>query len=85
MISETKLDLSFLNGQFQIHGYYETYRFDKNGNGGKIFAFFRKDIPAKIIESQMKIKGIFIELTLRRNIGFCAALIILNILKDHII
>ena len=26
MISETKLDLSFPNGQFQIHGYPESYK-----------------------------------------------------------
>ena len=47
MISERKLDSSFPNGQFQIHGYSEPYRFD--------FC------------------------------GFCAVLIILNILKYHII
>ena len=66
MISETKLDSSFPNGQFQIHGYSEPYRFDRNGNGGGILVFIREDIPTKLIDSQMKIEGFFIELNLRR-------------------
>ena len=67
MISETKLDQSFPNGQFQIHGYSEPYRFDRNGNGGGILVFICEDIPAKLIDSQMKIKGFFIELNIRTN------------------
>ena len=58
MISETKLDSSFPNGQFQIHGYSEPYRLDRNRNSG--------GIPTKLIDSQMKVKGFFIELNLRR-------------------
>ena len=60
MISETKLNSSFPNGQFQIHGYSKPYRFDKNGNGGGILVFIREDIPTKLIDSQMKIEGFFI-------------------------
>ena len=66
MISETKLDSSFPKGQFQIHGYSEPYRFDRNGNGGGIIVFICEDIPTKLIDSQMKIEGFFIELNLRR-------------------
>ena len=66
MISETKLNSSFPNGQFQIHAYSEPYRLDKNGNGGGILVFIREDIPTKLIDSQMKIEGFFIELNLRR-------------------
>ena len=55
MISETKLDSSFPNIQFQIHGYSEPYR-----------PYIREDIPTKLIDSQMKIEGFFIELNLRR-------------------
>ena len=66
MISETKLDSSFPKGQFQIHGYSEPYRLDRNGNGGGILVFIREDIPTKLIDSQMKIEGFFIELNLRR-------------------
>ena len=85
IISETKLDSSFHNGQFQIHGYSESYRLDRNGNGGGILVFTRENIPTKLIDSQMKIEGFFIELNLRRKKSdFCAVLIILNILKYHI-
>ena len=65
MISETKLDSSFPNGQFQIHGYSEPYRLDKNGNGGGILVSIREDIPTKLIDYQMKIEEFFIELNLR--------------------
>ena len=65
MISETKLYLSFPNRQFQIYGYSEPYRFDGNGNGGGTLAFICKDIRTKLVESQMKIEGLFIELNLR--------------------
>ena len=66
MISETKLDSPFPNGQFQIQGYSEPYRLDRNRNGGRILVFTREDIPAKLIDSQIKIEGFFIELNLRR-------------------
>ena len=66
MISETKLDSSFPNGQLQIHGNSEPYRLDRNGNGRGILVFIREDIPTKLIDSQMKIEGFFIELNLRR-------------------
>ena len=61
MISETKFDLSFPNGHFQIHCYSELYRFDRNGNGGEILVFIREDIPTKLIDFQMKTEGFFIE------------------------
>ena len=66
MISEKELDSSFPNEQFQFHGYSEPYRLDRNGNGGGILVFIREDIPTKLIDSQMKIEGFFIELNLRR-------------------
>ena len=43
MISEIKLDSSFPNGQFQIHGYFEPYRFDKNGYGDGILVFISEN------------------------------------------
>ena len=66
MISEIKLDSSFPNGHFQIHGYSEPYRLDRNGNGGGILVFFREGIPTKLTDSQMKIAGYFTELNLGR-------------------
>ena len=40
MISEAKLDSSFPKGHFQIPGYFEPYRFDRNG----IHVFFKKHV-----------------------------------------
>ena len=36
MISETKLEESFPEGQLFIDGYYTHSRYDRNGNGGGI-------------------------------------------------
>ena len=54
MISETKLHLSF--PKFQLCGYPESYRFDGNGNCGRILLFIREDIPSKLIECQLRIE-----------------------------
>ena len=60
-ISETKLDSSFPNGQFQIRSYSEPYRLDRNGNGGGVLVFTHDDIATKLINSQMKVEGFSIE------------------------
>ena len=73
MISETKLDPSFPNGQFHIHGFSEPYRFDRNGNGGGIFLYIRADIPSKLILTKMTIEGFFVEINLRKKSGSFAA------------
>ena len=49
MISETKLDSSFPKGQFNLRGFSEPYRLDRNGNGGGKLVFIREDIPFKLI------------------------------------
>ena len=49
MISETKLDDSFPEGQLFIDGYDTPFRYDRNGNGGGILLYIREDIPAKVI------------------------------------
>ena len=50
MISETKLDESFHEGQFFTDGYHTPFRYDLNGNGGGILLYVREDIPAKVIQ-----------------------------------
>ena len=50
MMSETKLDESFPEGQFFIDGYHTPFRYDRNGNGGGILLYVREDIPAKVIQ-----------------------------------
>ena len=57
MISEAKLDPSFSNGQFHIHGFFESYRLDRNGKGGGILLYIREDIPPKLILTKMTVEG----------------------------
>ena len=66
MISEIKLDSSFPTGQFHIHGFSESYRFDRNGSGGRLFQYIRVYIPSKLILRKMTIERIFVEINLRK-------------------
>ena len=49
MISESKLDGSFPDGQFLIDGFHRLFRFDRNKNGGGVLLYVREDIPAKTL------------------------------------
>ena len=49
VISETKLDESFPNGQFIIPGYALPCRLDCNQFGGGIMVFVREDIPSRVL------------------------------------
>ena len=49
MISETKLDDSFAQGQFLFDGFHSPFRFDHNKSGGWILFYVREDIPTKIL------------------------------------
>ena len=48
MISETKLDSSFPEGQFLIEGYSKPHRIDRNCHGAGIMLYVRADIPSKL-------------------------------------
>ena len=75
MISKTILDPSLFTGKFHIDGFSESYKFDRNGNGGGILLYICKDIPSKLILTKMTIKGFFVEINLRKKNGSIAALI----------
>ena len=45
LISEIKLDDSFLPAQFRLKGFCTPYRLDKNSKGGGLLLYFREDIP----------------------------------------
>ena len=49
LISETKLDNSFPNGQFMIREYSAPYKIDRDTQGGAIMLFIRDDIPSKLL------------------------------------
>ena len=67
VISETKLDLSVLTGQFHISDFFEPYSFDRNGNGGGIFLYICEDIPSKLISMKMTIEGLFVKISLKKS------------------
>ena len=49
MISETKLDDSFPDGQFLIEGCHAPFRFDRNKYGEGIILYVREETPAKVL------------------------------------
>ena len=68
LVSETKLDDTFPDGQFFIEGYKEPIRLDRNKNGGGLLFFIHDDLESKEIKSHKlpkDIEGIFIKLTIR--------------------
>ena len=69
MISETKLDDTFTTAQFQIEGFQEPIRIDRNKNGGGIMIFIRDGLDAKEIKSHRlkTVEGTFIKLVIRNS------------------
>ena len=59
LISESKLDDSFPEGQLIIDGYHAPFRFDRHGNGGGLLLYVREDIPAKVLHSDFPAAGSF--------------------------
>ena len=51
LVSETKLDHTFPDGQFFIEGYKEPIRLDRNKNGGGLLFFIHDDLDSKEIKS----------------------------------
>ena len=68
VITETKLDDSFPLSQFNIEGFSQPYRYDRNRNGGGVLIYVREDIPSKILPQvvQADIEALFIEINLRK-------------------
>ncbi len=64
-ISETKLDTTFKQGQFDVPGY-KHLRKDRNAHGGGILAYFRADLPARQRPDLelLHIENIIIEITI---------------------
>ena len=69
LVTETKLDSSFLSAQFQMHGYTTPYRLDRNTNGGGLLLYLREDIPSKKIDNvdfDTGLEAMFIEINIRK-------------------
>ena len=64
LITETKIDNSFSEVQFEIDGFTTLYRVDRDCHGGGILLYIRQDIPPKLLIN-LKISenlGVFVEL-----------------------
>ena len=75
MLSETKLDSSFPEGQFLISGYGAPYRIARTCHGGGIMLFVREDIPSKsLLAENAPIEGFYIEINyLRKTVANCGS------------
>ena len=70
MLSETKLGISFSEGQFLILGYSAPYRIDWNCYGGGLILFAREDIPSKLLLTEnAPIEGFYIKMNLRKKMA----------------
>ena len=49
MVTETKIDESFLISQFIIPGFTSPYRFDRTKDGGGILVYISENIPSKLL------------------------------------
>ena len=68
MISETKIDDSFLLGNFQIGGFSKLYRLNRDSLGGGILLFVREDIPSNLLEVETKpIEGFYVDINLHHD------------------
>ena len=71
MISETKVDDSFPDGQFFLDGFGTPFRLDRNRNGGGIMLFIRNDIPAKVVSTDGRaFESFYVELNFRKENGY---------------
>ena len=67
LVSETKIDRSFLNQQFSIDGY-KTYRRDRNNFGGGLLFYVNENIPFGELTTEQtdtNFEIIFLEMTLK--------------------
>ena len=72
LISDTKLDDSFLSAQFKIEGFITPYRYDRNDKGGGFLLYIREDIPSRLLKSksQCNVKSLSVEINLKKRKWF---------------
>ena len=69
VITETKLDDSFPTSQFLMKYFAETFRLDRNRNGGGVMIYIRDGIPSRLLSKHVfpsDIEGLYIELNFRK-------------------
>ena len=53
MVSETKIDDTFLESQFLIKGFSKPFRLDRTARGAGTLLYIREDIPCKYINKSL--------------------------------
>ena len=69
ILTETKLDETFLTSQFLMDGFSKPYRFDRNKYGGGVIIYIQDTVPSKTLEKHScpnNIECLFIELNFRK-------------------
>ena len=69
VVTETKLDETFLESLFLMDGFSKPYRLDRNKNGGGVMIFIRDTISSKILEKHIfpnDVESIFVEFNFRK-------------------
>ena len=89
LISKTKLDSSFPNGQFVINGYNTPFRLDRYQNGVGLSLYVREDISRKISKEytpENPIEYLFVEINLRSRkwLLLCSYNPKTNLIADHL-
>ena len=65
LVSETKTDDGFPQGQFVIEGFTAPHRLDHNCLGGGLMLFVRSNIPSNLLTIEEKpIESFYVELNL---------------------
>ena len=49
IVTETKIDKSFITSQFIVPGFTSPFCFDRSKDGGGILVYIREDIPSKLL------------------------------------
>ena len=75
VLSETKIDYTFPTGQFQIPGYREPYREDRNAHGGGLLVYVKNSIKSKRINNieDKQLENICLEINLKKQKWFLLA------------
>ena len=69
LVSETKLDDSFLTAQFLVRRFCKPYRLDHCPNGGGLLLYIREDIPSRLLTEYKppeNVECLFVEINIRR-------------------
>ena len=66
MISETKLDDTFLHALYHLKDFSNPYRLDRNSYGSGILVYIRNNIPSNLVKLDQNFEGFFIELKLSK-------------------